>query len=159
MPTSPSELLVPRDTPSSSGASLNSKADSSDSEAILDIPEKADSSTPQSFTMREQLVGFPYQQVLVLMAVRFAEPVTFTSLFPYVFFMVKHCSPRIPRPALLAMRVIFLEVSPYVKPSLVLYGVTFPIAMDASQRLSLVSWAPLSQCFGLVLRIAFGGRW
>jgi len=94
MPTSPSELLVPRDTPSSSSASLNSKADSSDSKAILDISEKADSSTPQSFTMREQLVGFPYQQVLVLMAVRFAEPVTFTSLFPYVFFMVKHLRPE-----------------------------------------------------------------
>jgi MFS family permease len=94
MPTTPSELLVPRDAHSSSSASLNSKADSADSETPLDLSEKSDDSTPQSFTMREQLTGFPYQQVLVLMAVRFAEPVTFTSLFPYVFFMVKHLRPE-----------------------------------------------------------------
>ncbi|KAF5092192.1 hypothetical protein D0Z00_004696, partial [Geotrichum galactomycetum] len=92
MPTTSSELLVPREAHSSSSTSLHSEAGST--EASLDHSEKPDDGTPQSYTMREQLTGFPFQQILVLVAVRFAEPVTFTSLFPYVFFMVKHLRPE-----------------------------------------------------------------
>lgn len=33
--------------------------------------------------------SFPYAQILVLAFVRFAEPITFTSLFPYCYFMVR----------------------------------------------------------------------
>lgn len=32
---------------------------------------------------------FPWAQILVIACVRFAEPIAFTSLFPYVYFMVK----------------------------------------------------------------------
>lgn len=47
----------------------------------------------QHYTLREQLEGFPLLQILVIMAARVAEPIGFTSLFPYVFFMVKHLRP------------------------------------------------------------------
>lgn len=33
--------------------------------------------------------GFPWAQIFVIACVRFAEPIAFTSLFPYVYFMVK----------------------------------------------------------------------
>lgn len=40
-------------------------------------------------TVREQLVGFPWMQILVIAVVRVAEPIAFTSLFTYVYFMVR----------------------------------------------------------------------
>lgn len=48
----------------------------------------------RKYTLREQLQGFPITQILILMAARMAEPIGFTSLFPYVFFMVKHLRPE-----------------------------------------------------------------
>lgn len=59
------------------------------SQEVVEVPEKN-----QKYTIREQLQGFPIVQVLVLMAARVAEPIGFTSLFPYVFFMVKHLRPE-----------------------------------------------------------------
>ncbi|GMM38697.1 hypothetical protein DASC09_060360 [Saccharomycopsis crataegensis] len=43
----------------------------------------------QTITFREQIDGFPFVQVALVAIVRLAEPIAFTSLFPYVFFMVK----------------------------------------------------------------------
>lgn len=40
-------------------------------------------------TFREQMDGFPWGQVLVIAVVRISEPISFTSLFPYIYFMVK----------------------------------------------------------------------
>ncbi|KAH3678918.1 hypothetical protein WICPIJ_008782 [Wickerhamomyces pijperi] len=40
-------------------------------------------------TFHEQMSGFPWAQILVIICVRIAEPIAFTSLFPYVYFMVK----------------------------------------------------------------------
>ncbi|GCF00621.1 hypothetical protein ZYGM_001227 [Zygosaccharomyces mellis] len=50
--------------------------------------------TPK-LTFREQMDGFPWTQLLVVSLVRFSEPIAFTSLFPYVYFMVKdfHIAP------------------------------------------------------------------
>lgn len=35
------------------------------------------------------MAGFPWSQIFVVACVRFAEPIAFTSLFPYVYFMVR----------------------------------------------------------------------
>lgn len=43
--------------------------------------------TKESF--RSQMKGFPWTQILIIALVRFAEPIAFTSLFPYVYFMVR----------------------------------------------------------------------
>lgn len=40
-------------------------------------------------TFREQMRGFPYWQMAVVVLIRFSEPISFTSLFPYVYFMVR----------------------------------------------------------------------
>lgn len=40
-------------------------------------------------TFKQQMQGFPWTQLLVISLVRFSEPIAFTSLFPYVYFMVK----------------------------------------------------------------------
>ncbi|SGZ54970.1 CIC11C00000004038 [Sungouiella intermedia] len=40
-------------------------------------------------TFREQMKGFPFWQMAVVMIIRFSEPISFTSLFPYVYFMVR----------------------------------------------------------------------
>lgn len=40
-------------------------------------------------TFKEQMKGFPYWQMAVVMMIRFSEPISFTSLFPYVYFMVR----------------------------------------------------------------------
>ncbi|CCH46585.1 putative membrane protein [Wickerhamomyces ciferrii] len=40
-------------------------------------------------SFRQQMKGFPWSQIFVISLVRFAEPIAFTSLFPYVYFMVK----------------------------------------------------------------------
>jgi MFS family permease len=40
-------------------------------------------------SFREQIEGFPWSQIFVIACVRFAEPIAFTSLFPYVYFMVR----------------------------------------------------------------------
>ncbi|OUM54480.1 hypothetical protein BVG19_g3879 [[Candida] boidinii] len=47
------------------------------------------SSDEAGLTFREQMKGFPYWQVGVLAVIRFAEPIAFTSPFPYLFFMVR----------------------------------------------------------------------
>lgn len=40
-------------------------------------------------TYRQQMLGFPYWQMAVVSLIRFSEPISFTSLFPYVFYMVR----------------------------------------------------------------------
>ncbi|CAK7913435.1 hypothetical protein CAAN1_20S01090 [[Candida] anglica] len=40
-------------------------------------------------TLRETLDGFPVWQMTVICLVRFSEPIVFTSMFPYVYFMVR----------------------------------------------------------------------
>ncbi|KAK6202615.1 major facilitator superfamily domain-containing protein [Scheffersomyces amazonensis] len=40
-------------------------------------------------TFREQMRGFPVWQIFVISIIRFAEPVAFTSLFPFVYFMIR----------------------------------------------------------------------
>nr|QFR37118.1 MFS transporter [Cyberlindnera americana] len=43
----------------------------------------------QSISFKEQMAGFPWAQVIVIAFVRFAEPIAFSSLFTYVYFMIK----------------------------------------------------------------------
>ncbi|KAK6464839.1 major facilitator superfamily domain-containing protein [Scheffersomyces coipomensis] len=43
----------------------------------------------KKLTFREQMKGFPAWQIFVISIIRFAEPVAFTSLFPYVYFMIR----------------------------------------------------------------------
>lgn len=45
--------------------------------------------TKTKLSFREQMQGFPWSQIIVISCVRFAEPIAFTSLFPYVYFMVR----------------------------------------------------------------------
>ena len=40
-------------------------------------------------TFREQMKGFPTWQIFVISIMRFLEPLAFTSLFPYVYFMIR----------------------------------------------------------------------
>lgn len=40
-------------------------------------------------TFREQMKNFPFWQMSVIIMIRFSEPISFTSLFPYVYFMVR----------------------------------------------------------------------
>ncbi|KAF3992279.1 hypothetical protein FT663_02336 [Candidozyma haemuli var. vulneris] len=42
-----------------------------------------------ALTFREQLAGFPVRQMLVVSLIRFSEPLAFTSLFPYLYFMIR----------------------------------------------------------------------
>ncbi|KAK6460759.1 major facilitator superfamily domain-containing protein [Scheffersomyces coipomensis] len=43
-----------------------------------------------AFTVREQLVDFPIAQMAIISIIRIAEPIAFTSMFPYIYFMIKH---------------------------------------------------------------------
>lgn len=43
----------------------------------------------KNYTFRQQIQGMPWGQLTVVAIMRFAEPVSFTSLFPYIYFMVK----------------------------------------------------------------------
>lgn len=45
--------------------------------------------TTPKLTFREQMKGFPVWQMVVLSLIRFSEPIAFTSLFPYVYFMIR----------------------------------------------------------------------
>lgn len=40
-------------------------------------------------TFREQMHGFPIWQMVVISMIRFSEPIAFTSLFPYIYFMIR----------------------------------------------------------------------
>ncbi|KAM9929707.1 hypothetical protein OXX80_009604 [Metschnikowia pulcherrima] len=40
-------------------------------------------------TFREQMRGFPLWQMVVVSMIRFSEPISFTSLFPYIYFMIR----------------------------------------------------------------------
>lgn len=40
-------------------------------------------------SFREQIKGFPFQQMFIICIIRFSEPLAFTSLFPYVYFMIR----------------------------------------------------------------------
>lgn len=48
---------------------------------------------PESITvmpgLKQQLSGFPVWQIFVISVMRFSEPLAFTSLFPYVYFMIR----------------------------------------------------------------------
>lgn len=46
-------------------------------------------------TYREQIAGFPVKQMVVVSLIRFSEPLAFTSLFPYLYFMIRdfHIAP------------------------------------------------------------------
>ncbi|KAM9889261.1 hypothetical protein OXX69_012889, partial [Metschnikowia pulcherrima] len=48
-----------------------------------------------NITFREQMAGFPVKQMLVISIMRFSEPLAFTSLFPYLYFMIRdfHIAP------------------------------------------------------------------
>ncbi|EMG46821.1 hypothetical protein G210_2925 [Candida maltosa Xu316] len=43
----------------------------------------------KNITFRQQMKGFPVWQMVVISIIRVSEPITFTSLFPYVFFMIR----------------------------------------------------------------------
>lgn len=47
-------------------------------------------------TFREQMAGFPVWQMFIICIIRFSEPLLFTSLFPYVYFMIRdfHIAPH-----------------------------------------------------------------
>lgn len=40
-------------------------------------------------SFKDQVEGFPFGQMAVVSAMRFAEPLAFTSLFPYLYFMIR----------------------------------------------------------------------
>lgn len=40
-------------------------------------------------TFKEQMEGFPLAQIIVISCVRLAEPIAFTSIFPYAYFMIR----------------------------------------------------------------------
>lgn len=40
-------------------------------------------------TWKEQVAGFPVRQMVVVSLIRFSEPLAFTSLFPYLYFMIR----------------------------------------------------------------------
>lgn len=40
-------------------------------------------------SFKEQIQGFPLKQILVIGCVNMAEPITFTSIFPYCYFMIR----------------------------------------------------------------------
>ncbi|KAK6457189.1 major facilitator superfamily [Scheffersomyces xylosifermentans] len=42
-----------------------------------------------TYTISEQLQGFPVFQMVVLGFLRIGEPIAFTSMFPYIYFMIK----------------------------------------------------------------------
>lgn len=44
---------------------------------------------PERLTFKEQIKGFPFGQIFVISLIRLAEPIAFTSLFPYVYFMIR----------------------------------------------------------------------
>ncbi|KAK6458241.1 major facilitator superfamily domain-containing protein [Scheffersomyces xylosifermentans] len=43
----------------------------------------------QGLTVREQLEGFPVFQMVIISLIRIAEPIAFTSMFPYIYFMIQ----------------------------------------------------------------------
>ncbi len=45
--------------------------------------------TTKKLSFKGQLDGFPIGQITVIALVRFSEPIAFTSIFPYLFFMVR----------------------------------------------------------------------
>lgn len=40
-------------------------------------------------TFKEQIEGFPTRQMIIISLIRFLEPLAFTSLFPYLYFMIR----------------------------------------------------------------------
>lgn len=42
-----------------------------------------------AITFREQMRGFPVWQMVVISLIRFLEPIAFTLMFPYVYFMIR----------------------------------------------------------------------
>ncbi|ABN66193.2 major facilitator superfamily [Scheffersomyces stipitis CBS 6054] len=46
--------------------------------------------TTNKFTIQEQLSGFPVFQMVIIGFLRLSEPIAFTSMFPYIYFMIKH---------------------------------------------------------------------
>ncbi|KAK6458242.1 major facilitator superfamily domain-containing protein [Scheffersomyces xylosifermentans] len=40
-------------------------------------------------TFSEQMKGFPARQMFIVCIIRFSEPLAFTSLFPYIYFMIR----------------------------------------------------------------------
>ena len=45
--------------------------------------------TESKLSFKEQMKGFPTWQMIVVSLIRFLEPIAFTSLFPYVYFMIR----------------------------------------------------------------------
>lgn len=45
--------------------------------------------TEAKLSFKEQMKGFPLWQLVVVSLIRFLEPIAFTSLFPYVYFMIR----------------------------------------------------------------------
>ncbi|CAH2352227.1 uncharacterized membrane protein [[Candida] railenensis] len=45
--------------------------------------------TPPNSSFRDQYRGFPIWQMTIICIIRFSEPIAFSSLFPYVYFMIR----------------------------------------------------------------------
>ncbi|KAG2731472.1 hypothetical protein G9P44_005888 [Scheffersomyces stipitis] len=43
----------------------------------------------KKLTFKEQMQGFPVRQMFIISIIRFSEPLAFTSLFPYLYFMIR----------------------------------------------------------------------
>ncbi|KAK6460758.1 major facilitator superfamily domain-containing protein [Scheffersomyces coipomensis] len=43
----------------------------------------------EKLTFKQQMEGFPVRQMLVICIIRFSEPLAFSSLFPYLYFMIR----------------------------------------------------------------------
>ena len=39
--------------------------------------------------IKESLNDFPIRQMIIICIIRFAEPLAFTSIFPYIYFMIR----------------------------------------------------------------------
>ncbi|KAK6197522.1 major facilitator superfamily [Scheffersomyces amazonensis] len=42
-----------------------------------------------TYTIKEQLEGFPLFQMIIIGTLRLSEPIAFTSMFPYIYFMIR----------------------------------------------------------------------
>lgn len=82
--------------------------------------------------------GFPYRQMLVICLIRFSEPLAFTSIFPYMYFMIRdfHVAPD---------EHLISKYSGYLASSFAL-----------CQFLFAVQWGKLSDIYGRKPILLFG---
>lgn len=53
------------------------------------VSRRSSALSKRSLTFRETMKDFPYWQLFIVSLIRFSEPISFTSLFPYVYYMVR----------------------------------------------------------------------